>query len=112
MQLSGVQRTDLALALAALWLGRLSDRMDYAAGFIFMVDWARQRAAPGPVLNVLPLGIILRRPNAAGTGNPTGGSTEKNASSSNDPMPNKLSVTAGERQVMNRCLVRYQYQGI
>ena len=35
-QLSGVQRTDLALALAALWLGRLCNRMDYAAGFIFM----------------------------------------------------------------------------
>lgn len=36
MQLSGVQRTDLAFTLAALWLGWLCNRMDYAAGFTFM----------------------------------------------------------------------------
>ncbi len=30
------QPADLALALTTLWLGRLCNRMDYAAGFIFM----------------------------------------------------------------------------
>lgn len=60
MQLSGVQRTDLALALAALWLGRLCNRMDYAAGFIFMRRLGSAAlTATGPVLNVLPLGIHI-----------------------------------------------------
>ncbi|EHI0462099.1 enterobactin non-ribosomal peptide synthetase EntF [Escherichia coli] len=59
-QLSGVQRTDLALALAALWLGRLCNRMDYAAGFIFMRRLGSAAlTASGPVLNVLPLGIHI-----------------------------------------------------
>jgi len=59
-QLSGVQRTDLALALAALWLGRLCNRMDYAAGFIFMRRLGSAAlTATGPVLNVLPLGIHI-----------------------------------------------------
>ncbi|EFZ4017997.1 enterobactin synthase subunit F [Shigella flexneri] len=59
-QLSGVQRTDLALALTALWLGRLCNRMDYAAGFIFMRRLGSAAlTATGPVLNVLPLGIHI-----------------------------------------------------
>ncbi|GHK47289.1 hypothetical protein ECZU08_28850 [Escherichia coli] len=59
-QLSGVQRTDLALALATLWLGRLCNRMDYAAGFIFMRRLGSAAlTATGPVLNVLPLGIHI-----------------------------------------------------
>lgn len=44
--------------------------------------------------------------NAAATGNPTGSSTEK-CVAINVTMPNKLSVTAGERQERNRCSVRY-----
>ncbi|XPE61324.1 condensation domain-containing protein [Shigella flexneri] len=55
-----MQRTDLALALAALWLGRLCNRMDYAAGFIFMRRLGSAAlTASGPVLNVLPLGIHI-----------------------------------------------------
>lgn len=55
-----MQRTDLALALAAFWLGRLCNRMDYAAGFIFMRRLGSAAlTATGPVLNVLPLGIHI-----------------------------------------------------
>ncbi|POT58260.1 non-ribosomal peptide synthetase [Citrobacter amalonaticus] len=59
-QMPGVQRTDLALALVALWLGRLCSRMEYAAGFIFMRRMGSAAlTATGPVLNVLPLGVQL-----------------------------------------------------
>ena len=55
-----VQRADLALALVALWLGRLCSRMDYAAGFIFMRRMGSAAlTATGPVLNVLPFGVSL-----------------------------------------------------
>lgn len=51
---------DLALALVALWLGRLCGRTDYAAGFIFMRRMGSAAlTATGPVLNVLPLGVHL-----------------------------------------------------
>ncbi|MFK3660266.1 enterobactin non-ribosomal peptide synthetase EntF [Scandinavium sp. NPDC088450] len=54
-------RTDLALALAALWLGRLCGRSDYAAGYIFMRRMGSAAlTATGPVLNVLPLGVEIR----------------------------------------------------
>ncbi|POZ40403.1 hypothetical protein C3730_25320, partial [Salmonella enterica] len=59
-QLPDVQRTDLALALVALWLGRLCSRMEYAAGFIFMRRMGSAAlTATGPVLNVLPLGVRI-----------------------------------------------------
>ena len=55
-----VQRTDLALALVALWLGRLTGRLDYAAGFIFMRRMGSAAlTATGPVLNVLPLSVNI-----------------------------------------------------
>lgn len=54
------QPTDLALALAALWLGRLSGRSDYAAGYIFMRRLGSAAlTASGPVLNVLPLAVTI-----------------------------------------------------
>ena len=54
------QRTDLALALVALWLGRLTGRLDYAAGFIFMRRMGSAAlTATGPVLNVLPLAVNI-----------------------------------------------------
>ncbi|MBB1200247.1 enterobactin non-ribosomal peptide synthetase EntF [Enterobacteriaceae bacterium 89] len=57
---SGSQRTDLALALAALWLGRLTGRNDYAAGYIFMRRLGSAAlTATGPVLNVLPLAVTI-----------------------------------------------------
>ncbi len=50
-----------ALALVALWLGRLCGRTDYAAGFIFMRRMGSAAlTATGPVLNVLPLGVRHR----------------------------------------------------
>ncbi|PIJ50203.1 non-ribosomal peptide synthetase [Erwinia sp. OLTSP20] len=59
-QSPGCQLTDLALALTALWLGRLCGRTDYAAGFIFMRRMGSVAlTASGPVLNVLPLAIRL-----------------------------------------------------
>ncbi len=55
------QRTDLALALVALWLARLTGRMSYAAGFIFMRRMGSAAlTATGPVLNVLPLAVNIR----------------------------------------------------
>lgn len=55
-----VQRADLALALVALWLGRLCSRTDYAAGFIFMRRMGSAAlTSSGPVLNVLPLSVNL-----------------------------------------------------
>ncbi|QLS16092.1 enterobactin non-ribosomal peptide synthetase EntF [Citrobacter freundii] len=55
-----VQRADLALALVALWLGRLCSRMDYAAGFIFMRRMGSAAlTSTRPVLNVLPFGVRL-----------------------------------------------------
>ncbi|WP_061709486.1 enterobactin non-ribosomal peptide synthetase EntF [Pseudenterobacter timonensis] len=55
-----VQRTDLALALVALWLGRLTGRPTYAAGFIFMRRMGSAAlTATGPVLNVLPLAVTI-----------------------------------------------------
>ncbi|EOQ50227.1 TPA: enterobactin non-ribosomal peptide synthetase EntF [Citrobacter braakii] len=55
-----VQRSDLALALVALWLGRLCSRMEYAAGFIFMRRMGSAAlTSTGPVLNVLPFGVQL-----------------------------------------------------
>ncbi|QFH48819.1 enterobactin non-ribosomal peptide synthetase EntF [Leclercia adecarboxylata] len=55
------QRTDLVLALVALWLARLTGRMDYAAGFIFMRRMGSAAlTATGPVLNVLPLAVNIR----------------------------------------------------
>ena len=57
---SQTQRTDLALALVALWLARLTGRMQYAAGFIFMRRMGSAAlTATGPVLNVLPLAVNI-----------------------------------------------------
>lgn len=57
---SQTQRTDLALALVALWLARLTGRMNYAAGFIFMRRMGSAAlTATGPVLNVLPLAVNI-----------------------------------------------------
>ncbi|HEY2452707.1 MAG TPA: enterobactin non-ribosomal peptide synthetase EntF [Scandinavium sp.] len=58
---SSCPRTDLALALAALWLGRLCGRNDYAAGYIFMRRLGSAAlTATGPVLNVLPLAVSIK----------------------------------------------------
>jgi enterobactin synthetase component F len=58
---SSSPRTDLALALAALWLGRLCGRNDYAAGYIFMRRMGSAAlTATGPVLNVLPLAVNIK----------------------------------------------------
>ena len=54
------QPADLALALITLWLGRLCNRMDYAAGFIFMRRMGSAAlTSTGPVLNVLPLAVHI-----------------------------------------------------
>ncbi|MCE0255600.1 enterobactin non-ribosomal peptide synthetase EntF [Klebsiella pneumoniae] len=54
------QPADLALALTTLWLGRLCNRMDYAADFIFMRRMGSAAlTSTGPVLNVLPLAVHI-----------------------------------------------------
>ncbi|WP_408639692.1 enterobactin synthase subunit F [Dryocola boscaweniae] len=61
---SGLTAADMALGLVALWLGRLSGRADYSAGFIFMRRIGSSAlCATGPVLNVLPFGVRIQ-PNA------------------------------------------------
>jgi enterobactin synthetase component F len=56
-QLSGA---DMALALVSLWLGRLSNRAEFAAGFIFMRRiGSAALCATGPVLNVLPYAVRI-----------------------------------------------------
>ncbi|HFE4479166.1 TPA: enterobactin non-ribosomal peptide synthetase EntF [Klebsiella pneumoniae] len=54
------QPADLALALTTLWLGRLCNRMDYTAGFIFMRRMGSAAlTSTGPVLNVLPQAVHI-----------------------------------------------------
>ncbi|HEY3590526.1 MAG TPA: amino acid adenylation domain-containing protein, partial [Buttiauxella sp.] len=51
---------DMALGLVSLWLGRLSGRTDFSAGFIFMRRMGSAAlCATGPVLNVLPFGVHI-----------------------------------------------------
>lgn len=57
---SQLSASELALALVAVWLGRLSARAEYSAGFIFMRRLGSAAlSATGPVLNVLPMAIRL-----------------------------------------------------
>ncbi|PWC13246.1 non-ribosomal peptide synthetase [Brenneria roseae subsp. americana] len=50
--------TEIGLALIAVWVGRLSGRMAYTAGFTFMRRMGSQALnAIGPVVNVLPVPI-------------------------------------------------------
>ncbi len=56
----GLAAPDVALALVALWLGRLSGRDAYSAGFIFMRRiGSAALCATGPVLNVLPCPVRI-----------------------------------------------------
>ncbi|WP_353612935.1 enterobactin synthase subunit F [Mangrovibacter phragmitis] len=56
----GCRGEDIVLALVALWLGRLSGRRDYTAGFIFMRRMGSAAlSSTGPVLNVLPLAVTI-----------------------------------------------------
>ncbi|NDJ58516.1 enterobactin synthase subunit F [Enterobacteriaceae bacterium 4M9] len=56
-QLSGA---DMALALVSVWLGRLTNRTQFAAGFIFMRRiGSAALCATGPVLNVLPWAVRI-----------------------------------------------------
>ena len=57
-QAGALSVADMALALVTLWLGRLSGRRDYSAGFIFMRRiGSAALTATGPVLNVLPFAV-------------------------------------------------------
>lgn len=59
-RLHNLTAADMALGLVALWLGRLSGRADYSAGFIFMRRMGSAAlCATGPVLNVLPFGVRI-----------------------------------------------------
>lgn len=59
-RLQNLTAADMALGLVALWLGRLSGRNEYSAGFIFMRRMGSAAlCATGPVLNVLPFGVRI-----------------------------------------------------
>ncbi|WP_071608958.1 enterobactin synthase subunit F [Entomohabitans teleogrylli] len=56
----GLSAADTLLALVSLWLGRLSNRQDFSAGFIFMRRiGSAALCATGPVLNVLPYEVRI-----------------------------------------------------
>lgn len=60
MQASGLSAADAILALVSLWLGRLSGRQAFSAGFIFMRRiGSAALCATGPVLNVLPYDVRI-----------------------------------------------------
>lgn len=60
MQKNGLSAADGLLALISLWLGRLSGRQAFSAGFIFMRRiGSAALCATGPVLNVLPYDVHI-----------------------------------------------------
>ncbi|MBJ3815406.1 enterobactin synthase subunit F [Shimwellia pseudoproteus] len=60
MRQHGLSAADGLLALISLWLGRLSGRQAFSAGFIFMRRiGSAALCATGPVLNVLPYDVRI-----------------------------------------------------
>ena len=58
LQAQQLSAADIAFALVALWLARLSGQYDFAAGFIFMRRiGSAALCATGPVINVLPMAV-------------------------------------------------------
>ena len=101
------QRADLALALTTLWLGRLCNRMDYAAGFIFMRRMGSAAlTATGPVLNVLPLAIHIDGQETLAELALRLSAQLKRCAATSATMPNKSCAIAAKRRAMNRCLAR------
>lgn len=55
-----IRQMDMIFAIVALWLGRLSSRMEYAIEFLFMCRMGSAAlTATGAVVNMLPMAIIL-----------------------------------------------------
>lgn len=101
------QRTDLALALVALWLGRLTGRLDYAAGFIFMRRMGSVAlTATGPVLNVLPLAVNIDPQESLHGLALRLASQLKKCAAISATTRSKFSATAVRRRVMKPCLAR------
>lgn len=100
------QRTELALALVALWLGRLTGRLDYAAGFIFMRRMGSAAlTATGPVLNVLPLAVNINAQESLPALALRLANQLKKCAATSATTPSRSCETAGKRRVMKRCLV-------
>ena len=101
------QRTDLALALVVLWLGRLTGRLDYAAGFIFMRRMGSAAlTATGPVLNVLPLAVNIRPHESLPELALRPANQLKRCVAISVTTPNRSCATADVPQAMKPCLVR------
>ena len=102
------QRTDLALALVALWLARLTGRMDYAAGFIFMRRMGSAAlTATGPVLNVLPLAVNIRaQETLPELAQRLAGQMKNDAPPISVMTPSRSCATAGAPPATKRCLAR------
>ena len=107
-QMAGrAQRTDLALALVVLWLGRLTGRLDYAAGFIFMRRMGSAAlTATGPVLNVLPLAVNIRPHESLPELALRPANQLKRCVAISVTTPNRSCATADVPQAMKPCLVR------
>lgn len=101
------QRTDLALALVALWLARLTGRMNYAAGFIFMRRMGSAAlTATGPVLNVLPLAVNIRAQETLPELAQRLAGQMKKCAVISVTTPSRLSATAGAQPATKPCLAR------
>lgn len=103
-----VQRTDLALALVALWIGRLTGRLDYAAGFIFMRRMGSAAlTATGPVLNVLPLAVNIAPHESLPALAHRLAHQLKKCVAISVMTPSRSCATADVPRAMTRCLARY-----
>lgn len=101
------QRTDLALALVALWLGRLTGRLDYAAGFIFMRRMGSAAlTATGPVLNVLPLAVNINPQESLPELALRLANQLKKCAAISATTPSRSCATAGVPQATKPCLAR------
>lgn len=102
-----VQRTDLALALVALWLGRLTGRLDYAAGFIFMRRMGSAAlTATGPVLNVLPLAVNIHPQESLPELAQRLANQLKKCVATSATTPSRSCATAGVQRGMKPCSAR------
>ena len=101
------QPADLALALTTLWLGRLCNRMDYAAGFIFMRRMGSAAlTSTGPVLNVLPLAVHIDAQETLADLAMRLAAQLKRCAAISAMTPNRSFATAVKRQGTNRCSAR------
>jgi enterobactin synthetase component F len=87
--------------------GRLTGRLDYAAGFIFMRRMGSAAlTATGPVLNVLPLAVNIDPQESLPELALRLANQLKKCAAISATTPSRSCATAGVRQAMKPCLAR------